>query len=81
MPAAETLQHADLNADEIRMKDAEQLIAGTRRIGERSEDIENRAHAELAAHRRRVLHGRMMIRREHEADAGLGDAFGNLRGR
>ncbi|KAG1385144.1 hypothetical protein G6F60_014946 [Rhizopus arrhizus] len=49
------------------------------RVGQRAEDVEDGAHAHLAAYRRDHLHRRMMDRREHEADAGLLDRGGHLR--
>ena len=49
-------------------------------IGERPEQVEDRAGAEFDAHRADVAHRRVMGRRHHEADAGLAhaalDAFG-----
>ena len=63
------------------MEHADQLVRRAGRIGERPEDVEDRAHAELLAHRRRVLHRAVVVRREHEADAGLGDALRDLLGR
>ena len=44
------------------------------RIGERPEQVEDGARAEFDAHRADMAHGRVMRRREHEADAGLADA-------
>src|SRR3546814_8482147 len=41
-------------------------------------DVEDRAHPHFLAHRRDRLHRRMMIGREHEADAGLLDAARDL---
>ena len=40
MAAAQTLQHPHLDTDQIRVKDAEQLIRRPRRIGDRPQDIE-----------------------------------------
>jgi hypothetical protein len=50
---------------------AHQLIRRAGRIGQRPENIEDGPHAEFAAHRRDVLHCRVMVRREHEAHAGF----------
>ena len=79
MLAAEALQHADLDADEIGMEYAKELVRRPRRIGERSQNVEDRAHAKLLSHRRRMLHCAVMVRCEHETDTGLGDALGHLR--
>ena len=79
--AAEPLQHAHLDADQVGMEHADQLVRRAGRVGERPEDVEDRAHAELLAHRRRVLHRAVVDRREHEADAGLADALRDLLGR
>src|SRR5690606_37212749 len=48
------------------------------RVGQRAEDVEEGAHAHFAAHRRHVLHGAVVVGREHEADAGGLDAGGDL---
>lgn len=62
------------------MEHAHQDVRRTRRVGERAEDIEDGAHAHFATYRRHHLHGRVMHRCVHEADAGLrqrgGDLFG-----
>src|SRR5581483_136823 len=81
VPTAEALQHAHLYAHQVRMKHAQQLIRRAGRVGQRPEDIEDRAHPELFAHRCRMFHGAMVIRREHETDPGLGDTIGDLRRR
>ena len=77
---AQLLQHAGLDADKIGMEYAHQNIRRTGRIGQRAEDVEHRAHAHLAAHRRHHLHRRVMHRREHEADSGGFDAGGHVFG-
>jgi hypothetical protein len=48
-------------------------------VGQRTEDVEQRAHAHLATDRRHHLHRRVVHRREHETDAAARDALGNLR--
>ena len=53
---------------------ADHLPLDAGRVGERPEQIEDRARAELDARRADMLHRRMMRGREHEADAGLRDA-------
>ena len=72
---AEALQRPRLDADQIGMEHAHQDVGRTGRVGQRAEDVEDRAHAELAAHRRDVFHRRVVIRRKHEAQAGLGNAL------
>ena len=54
--------------------DAEQLPARARRVGERTEEVEDRPHGELLAHRDHVLHRRVVAGGEHEAEADLLDA-------
>ena len=61
------------------MEDTEQGIGRTGRIGQRAEDVEDGAHAHLAAYRPDIFHCRMVIGCEHEAHAGAPDAFGYLR--
>ena len=63
------------------MEHSDELIRGSGGIGERPQDIENRPHAQLLPHWRRVLHRRVVARREHEADSGLADAGRDLRRR
>ena len=52
----------------------EQLALRARRVGQRAEHVEDRADAELAADRPDVAHGRVVGRREQEAEADLVDA-------
>jgi len=54
--------------------DAQQLKRGTGRIAERTQQVEDRRRAELLANRRDVLHRRMHVRREAEADSELVEA-------
>ena len=75
---AELLEHAHEDADEVRVKDPEQDVRRARRVGQRAEDVEDRAHAHFAAHRRHRLHSRMVDRCEHEADADFLDAGRDL---
>src|SRR3954452_9327031 len=53
------------------MENAQYLVLRAGWVREWPEDIEDRAHAEVLAHRRRVLHRRVVCGREHEADADL----------
>ena len=64
-----------------RREDAEQLRRRAGRVGERPEQIEDRAHADLAPRRGDVAHRRMKALREQEADADLVEARGHLLGR
>ena len=52
---------------------ADHLALHAGRVRQRPQQIEDGADAELGAHRRPVLHRRVVHRRPHEADTGLGD--------
>jgi hypothetical protein len=78
---AEALHDAHQDADQIGVENAHQRVGRAGRIGQRAEDVEQGAHPHLAAHRRHVLHGAVMVGREHEAEAGFRDTGGNLLGR
>ena len=67
-------EHAGDRLDPFFGEHADHLIFGAGRIGERTEQIEDSADAELAPHFRHVTHGGMMDRREHEAEPALLDA-------
>ncbi len=54
------------------------MVRRVGRVGQRAEDVEDGAHAHFLADRGDVLHRRMVVRREHEADAGLRDARADL---
>ena len=60
------------------MEDTQQIVWRRSRIGERPENVEDRAHTEFLADGGNVLHGRMVVGREHEADAALSDAGSDL---
>ncbi|MPN21209.1 hypothetical protein SDC9_168588 [bioreactor metagenome] len=60
------------------MEDAHQGVRRGRRIGERAKDVEDGAHAHFTPHWRDVLHRAVVVGREHEADAALLDAGGDL---
>jgi hypothetical protein len=77
--AAQALQDTHLDADEVGVEDAHDLLRRVGRVGQRAEDVENGPHAQFAAHRRGVLHRAVVVGREHEADAGFGDALRDLR--
>ena len=81
VPAAEPLQHAHLDAHQVGVEHAHHLVLRAGRIGERAENVEYRAHPELPAHRRGVLHRAVVVGREHETDAHLVDAARHLLGR
>ncbi len=69
VPTAERLQHLGQGADEATIEHAEQLVRRISRIGERSQQIEQRPHAQRLAHWRGVLHGAVVVRREQEAQS------------
>ena len=79
MVCAQALHHPHLDTDQIRMKHSHEGVRRTGWIGQRPQDIKDRAHAQLAAHRCHVLHRRMVIRRKHEPDPGGLQAVGHLR--
>ena len=63
---------------EAGVRDPDQLAAGAGGVGQGAEQVEDRAHRQLAAHRDHVA-GRLVVGgREHEAEAGLADALGDL---
>jgi hypothetical protein len=78
---AQALHDAHQDADQVGVENAHQRVGRAGRIGQRAEDVEQGAHPHLAAHRRHVLHGAVMVGREHEAEAGFRDTGGNLLGR
>ena len=51
---------------------ADQMKRRRRRIGQRPQDVEDRAHAERRAHGRDRLHRRVIMRREQEGEVGRG---------
>jgi len=55
--------------------DAEYAVAGSGGIGQRTENVEDRTNANLAAQRRGELHRRMVRLREHEPNADLFDTL------
>ena len=78
MTAAEPLQHARLNADQIGMEHAHHLVFRAGGVGERAQDVEQGAHTEFLAHRRRVFHRAVVIGREHETDTDFPDRSRDL---
>jgi hypothetical protein len=77
---AQALQHAHLDADQVGVEHAHQDVGRAGRVGQRAEDVEDGAHAQLLAHRGDVLHRRVVVGREHEADAGGSRCSGDLLG-
>ena len=77
MLSAQPLQSAHLNADQIGVKNAHQNMGCAGRVGQRAQDVEDGAHAQLFTDGRDVFHGRVMVGREHEADADLFDTACN----
>ncbi len=72
-PTAQPLQHARLDADQIGVEHAHDLLFCARRIGQRPEDVEYGFDAKLAAHRRGMFHRTVVVGRKHETDAGGGN--------
>src|SRR6185295_142119 len=56
---------------EFRCEDSEELMSGASRVGQRSEEIEDRRDAQRTAGRPDKPHRRMMASRECEADVRL----------
>src|SRR5690606_5724974 len=71
---AQPLEHMRDRLHPIRRKNPDELFFDTGRIGERSEQVEDRARAELHPGGANVTHRSVMIGREHEADARFGNA-------
>ena len=63
------------------MEHAHQDVWRAGGVGQGAEDVENRLHAQLFADGGDVFHGGVVIRREHETEADVGDALGNRGGR
>ena len=55
------------------------MSAGTGWVRERAEDVEDRAHPDIAAGQRGVAHSRVILRREHEPEAGFIDTARHAR--
>ena len=72
-PRAELRQHLRDRAHELRREHAHHLCPRAGRVRQRAEDVEDSPRRELAPHRRRVLHRRVVRRREEEAEAELVD--------
>jgi hypothetical protein len=64
-------QRAGLNAHELRIEDAHEDVRRVGRVGQGHEDVEDGANAQLPAHRRHILHRRVMRGRKHEGHTGL----------
>ena len=71
---SQSVQHLGHHRRKAPVRNADQLVADTRGIGERSEHVEHGADAELATHRDHVTERRMKVGRVQEPDAGLLDA-------
>ena len=59
---------------------ADQLVTGAGRVGQRPEQVEDRADADLAARADRVAHGTVKRRGEEKAEPHLTQAVLDLRG-
>ena len=66
---------------EVAVGDAEELALGAGRVGQRAEEVEDRAHRQLLADRDDVRGRLVVLRGEHEAEADLVDAGRDLLGR
>ena len=62
--------------DAARGEHANDLVAGSGRVGERSAEVEDGAKAQGAAQRPHGLHGGVVERREEEHESGGAQAFG-----
>ena len=77
MLGAQTLQRTHLNTDQVGVEDPHQDIGRVGRVGQRTQDVEDGAHAQFFADGRNVHHRRVVVRRKHEADADLFNAARN----
>src|SRR3546814_5407520 len=77
MICAEPVDRLGIDGDLGGAGDADELAPDARRIGERPHQVEDGAAGERLADRHDALHRGMMVRREEEADAEVGE----LRGR
>ena len=76
-PATEPLEGASHQFQLLLGIDAEHLILGAGRVGQRPEQIEDGTHPQFTAHRTGVPHGGVMTWSEEEADADRIDAVGH----
>jgi hypothetical protein len=67
----EERQHLRQGLPQTCNSDARELPASPSWVGQRPEDIEHGAHANLAPRDGCVTHRRVVVRREHEAEAGF----------
>ena len=72
-PRAELREHLGERPHERRRVDADHLRTGAGGVRERAEHVEYGTRGELAPHRCRMAHRRVVRRREHEAEAELVD--------
>ena len=77
-PASPSTSASDLRQG--RVVHADDLVRGAGRVGQRAEQVEDGALAQLAARADRVFHGRVEARRKQEADADLVDAAATCSG-
>src|SRR5690606_7485453 len=76
---AETAQYFRQRATQFRVENADDLAFDMSGIGERPENIEERAQAQILARLNRVFHCAVMIDGKHEADADLAHAAFDFR--
>src|SRR5207253_8811981 len=70
MARAKLSQGAGHGVKKLGAADAEKLVRGACRVGERAEAVEKRTHLETAPHRRHVSHRGMKMRRKAEREPG-----------
>ena len=75
MLGTQTLQCTHLDTHQIGVKHTHQNIGRASRVGQRPQDIEDGAYAQLFAHRCHIFHGRVVVGCKHEANALLGQAL------
>ncbi len=79
MHGAELAQHLGQRLQPARVEHAQHLPACAGGIGQGAQQVEDGPETEVPAHRQHVLHGRMMRRREQEADPRLVQGAARLR--
>ena len=73
--AAEILEHMGDHGDKLPAINADQLMRRHRRVGQRPENIEDGAYADIAPRLHRIFHRLMKQRRKQKSDADFCDAL------
>ncbi len=68
---AQLRERSGNEVEQVRVRDAHDLPPHPGRVGQRAEQVHDREQAQLAAHRARVTHGRVVVGCEEEDDADL----------